>query len=135
MCAEKREKVGVIISWPKYWQQFQPNFLNNFKNSRIIELIKVMAQGYQLLNLCFKHNGHMKPVNFWFSSISLSYYYLFNTLSYCKLERFRINNCLEICTKRLIRVITVVAPNTAVLGTGEKQAVFRNSGIGREHNL
>ena len=30
---------------------------------------------------------------------------------------------------------TVVPPNTAVLGTGEKPAVFRNGGIGREHNI
>ena len=31
--------------------------------------------------------------------------------------------------------ITVVPPNTAVLGTGEKPAVFRNGGIRREYNL
>ena len=30
---------------------------------------------------------------------------------------------------------TAVTPNTAVLGTGEKPAVFRNGGIGREYNL
>ena len=30
---------------------------------------------------------------------------------------------------------TVVPPNTAVLGTGEKPTVFRNSSIGREYNL
>ena len=30
---------------------------------------------------------------------------------------------------------TVLPPNTSVLGTGEKPAVFRNSGIGREYNL
>ena len=28
---------------------------------------------------------------------------------------------------------TVVPPNAAVLGTGEKTAVFRNGGIGREY--
>ena len=31
--------------------------------------------------------------------------------------------------------ITVVPPNTAVLGTGEKPSVFQNGGIGREYNL
>ena len=30
---------------------------------------------------------------------------------------------------------TDVPPNTAVLGTGEKPAVFRNGGIGREYKL
>ena len=30
---------------------------------------------------------------------------------------------------------TAVTPNTTVLETGEKPAVFRNSGIGREYNL
>ena len=30
---------------------------------------------------------------------------------------------------------TVVPLNTASLGTGEKSAVFRNGGIGREYNL
>ena len=30
---------------------------------------------------------------------------------------------------------TVVPPNSAVLGTGEKLAVFRNGDIGREYNL
>ena len=30
---------------------------------------------------------------------------------------------------------TVIPPNTADLGAGEKPAVFRNGGIGKEHNL
>ena len=30
---------------------------------------------------------------------------------------------------------TVAPPNTAVLWTGEKPAVFRNDGIGREYNV
>ena len=30
---------------------------------------------------------------------------------------------------------TVIPPNTAVLGTGEKPVVFPNGGIGREYNL
>ena len=30
---------------------------------------------------------------------------------------------------------TAVTPHTAVLGTGEKPAVLRNGGIGREDNL
>ena len=39
-------------------------------------------------------------------------------------------NKLNVC-----KSYTVVPLNTAVLGTGEKPAVFRNGGIWREYNL
>ena len=48
-----------------------------------------------------------------------------------------ISQCIECAPSDIFPAlsITVVPPNTAVLVTGGKPAVFCNSGIGREDNL